>query len=33
MFQDEATFLKTIFSNDIIRFEHFGSTSVIGMKI
>jgi len=32
MFEDETTFLKSIFSNDIIRFEHFGSTSVTGMK-
>ncbi|MFS0638389.1 GrpB family protein [Mesobacillus foraminis] len=32
MFQKEALFLKTIFGNEIIRFEHFGSTSVRGMK-
>lgn len=32
MFQTEAEFLKTIFCNEIIRFEHFGSTSVQGMK-
>jgi GrpB-like predicted nucleotidyltransferase (UPF0157 family) len=32
MFQTEAQFLKTIFGGEIIRFEHFGSTSVQGMK-
>lgn len=32
MFQLESEFLKTIFSDEIIRFEHFGSTSVQGMK-
>ena len=32
MFQLESEFLKTIFSDVIIRFEHFGSTSVRGMK-
>lgn len=32
MFQTEAQFLKTIFGDEIIRFEHFGSTSVQGMK-
>ncbi|MBO1511085.1 GrpB family protein [Metabacillus bambusae] len=32
MFQNEAQFLKTIFENDIIKFEHFGSTAVRGMK-
>ncbi|KKI91191.1 glutamate-rich protein GrpB [Bacillus sp. SA1-12] len=32
MFQTESQFLKTIFGNEIIRFEHFGSTSVQGMK-
>ena len=32
MFQDEAQFLKTIFGDEIIRFEHFGSTSVRGLK-
>ena len=32
MFQDEAEILKTIFGEEIVRFEHFGSTSVQGMK-
>jgi len=32
MFQDESQFLKTIFGNEIIKFEHFGSTSVKGLK-
>ncbi|MET3690444.1 GrpB-like predicted nucleotidyltransferase (UPF0157 family) [Priestia megaterium] len=32
MFKTEAQFLKTIFGDEIIRFEHFGSTSVCGMK-
>jgi len=32
MFQTEAQFLKTIFRDEIIKFEHFGSTSVPGMK-
>jgi GrpB-like predicted nucleotidyltransferase (UPF0157 family) len=32
MFQDEVEFLKTVFGDEIIRFEHFGSTSVPGMK-
>ena len=32
MFQDEAQFLKTIFGDEIIRFEHFGSTAVPGLK-
>ncbi|MFC3746835.1 GrpB family protein [Paenibacillus sp. GCM10012306] len=32
LFQDEAEFLKTIFGDEIIRFEHFGSTSVPGLK-
>ncbi|UQZ36229.1 hypothetical protein C2I18_23515 [Paenibacillus sp. PK3_47] len=31
-YQDEADFLKTIFTDEIVRFEHFGSTSVPGMK-
>ncbi|WP_106498599.1 GrpB family protein [Lentibacillus sp. Marseille-P4043] len=30
MFQHEAQFLKSIFGDEIIKFEHFGSTS--GMK-
>ncbi len=32
MFQHEVEFLKTIFGDVIIRFEHFGSTSVPGLK-
>jgi len=32
MFRNEASFLKTIFGDEIIRFEHFGSTSVPGLK-
>ena len=32
MFQNEAEFLKTIFGDEIIQCEHFGSTSVYGMK-
>ncbi|MBS4218820.1 GrpB family protein [Bacillus sp. FJAT-49711] len=31
MFHDESQFLKTIFGDEIIIFEHFGSTSVKGM--
>ncbi|CEG28368.1 GrpB family protein [Bacillus sp. B-jedd] len=32
MFQEEAHFLKKVFGNLIITIEHFGSTSVKGMK-
>lgn len=32
MYKSEAAFLKTIFGDEIIKCEHFGSTSVIGMK-
>ncbi|SDC17115.1 GrpB domain, predicted nucleotidyltransferase, UPF0157 family [Paenibacillus sp. UNCCL117] len=32
LFHEEANFLKTIFNDEIMRFEHFGSTSVPGMK-
>lgn len=32
LFHEEADFLKTIFNEEIVRFEHFGSTSVPGMK-
>ncbi|WP_223589282.1 GrpB family protein [Neobacillus bataviensis] len=32
MFQEETQFLKTIFEDEIICFEHFGSTSVQGLK-
>ncbi|WP_188456212.1 GrpB family protein [Virgibacillus oceani] len=31
MFEDEAAFLSGIFEDEIIEFEHFGSTSVPGM--
>ncbi|WP_053367547.1 GrpB family protein [Bacillus sp. FJAT-27245] len=32
MFEEESCFLKTVFGDVIIKFEHFGSTSVTGMK-
>ncbi|WP_274309947.1 GrpB family protein [Solibacillus daqui] len=32
MFEDEARFLRELFGDEIIKFEHFGSTSVPGMK-
>lgn len=32
MFHTEAAFLKTLFGEEIIKCEHFGSTSVHGMK-
>ena len=32
MFKNEGQFLKTIFGDEIIDFEHFGSTSIYGMK-
>ncbi|MCH7321512.1 GrpB family protein [Solibacillus sp. MA9] len=32
MFEDEAQFLRELFGDEIIKFEHFGSTSVPGMK-
>lgn len=32
MFQKEAQFLSELFGDEIIRFEHFGSTSVHGLK-
>lgn len=32
LYQDEAAFLSSIFGDEIARFEHFGSTSVPGMK-
>ncbi|WNQ09642.1 GrpB family protein [Paenibacillus aurantius] len=32
LFQEEADFLKTIFKDEILQFEHFGSTSVPGLK-
>lgn len=32
MFEGEAQFLTEIFRNEIMTFEHFGSTSIPGMK-
>lgn len=32
MFEDEAQFLGEVLGDEIIRFEHFGSTSVLGMN-
>lgn len=32
LYQQEAEFLTTIFTDEIVRFEHFGSTSVPGLK-
>lgn len=32
IFLNETQFLKTIFGDKIVRFEHFGSTAVQGMK-
>ena len=32
MFNDEALFMRGIFRDEIVKFEHFGSTSVPGMK-
>lgn len=32
MFNEEALLLKGLFGDEIIKFEHFGSTSVPGMK-
>ncbi|WP_026906483.1 GrpB family protein [Paucisalibacillus globulus] len=32
LFQAEAEFLKNIFGDEVIQFEHFGSTSVRGLK-
>jgi len=32
MFKEEAQFLRAIFNDEIIRFEHFGSTAVKGLK-
>lgn len=31
-FEDECKVMKQIFGDEIVRFEHFGSTSVPGMK-
>ncbi|MFZ3580308.1 GrpB family protein [Virgibacillus sp. DJP39] len=32
MFKMEAEFLRTIFGDEVIKFEHFGSTAVHGLK-
>lgn len=32
LYQDEADFLRTIFTDEIVRFEHFGSTSIQGLR-
>ena len=32
LYQQEAEFLSAIFKDEIVRFEHFGSTSVPGLK-
>ena len=32
LYQDEADFLRTIFTDEIVRFEHFGSTSIPGLQ-
>ncbi|MFC3802366.1 GrpB family protein [Cohnella sp. GCM10012308] len=32
LYEDEVAFLSGIFGDEIVRFEHFGSTSVPGMK-
>ncbi|WP_175987554.1 GrpB family protein [Bacillus sp. Marseille-Q1617] len=32
MFEEEAAFLKSVFGDEIVSFEHFGSTAVPGMK-
>ena len=32
LYQEEADFLKSIFEDQVVRFEHFGSTSVPGLK-
>lgn len=32
LFEDEAQLLRGIFGDEIIKFEHFGSTSVPGLK-
>lgn len=32
LYEDEVAFLGAIFGDEIVRFEHFGSTSVPGMK-
>ncbi|WP_438349017.1 GrpB family protein [Paenibacillus sp. FA6] len=32
LYQDEADFLRIIFTDEIVRFEHFGSTSIPGLQ-
>ena len=32
LFEDEALLLRGVFGDEIIKFEHFGSTSVRGLK-
>ncbi|MDI4649219.1 GrpB family protein [Cohnella hashimotonis] len=32
LYENEVAFLSAIFGDEIVRFEHFGSTSVPGMK-
>jgi GrpB-like predicted nucleotidyltransferase (UPF0157 family) len=32
MFEEEARFLMTVFGDEVVSFEHFGSTAVPGMK-
>lgn len=32
MFKDEAQFLSGVFGDEVIKFEHFGSTSIYGMN-
>lgn len=32
MFEEEVKILKAIFGDEITSFEHFGSTSIPGMK-
>ncbi|MFD2328965.1 GrpB family protein [Cohnella sp. GCM10020058] len=32
LYEDEVAFLSAIFGDEIVHFEHFGSTSVPGMK-
>lgn len=32
LYQQEAEFLSAIFKDEVVRFEHFGSTSVPGLK-
>lgn len=32
MFEDETQFLSEVFGDEVIKFEHFGSTSIYGMN-